>query len=69
MNYPTNIETLRRAVESHAFVRNISQHRLSDGTLDIKGNLKLWNHGMEPFEKTPLWERSEEHTSELQSPR
>lgn len=58
MNYRVNIETLRRAVENHAFIRNVSQHRLPDGTLDIKGNLELWNHGMEPFVKTPLWEHT-----------
>lgn len=56
MDYRKNIALLEQRVADHAFVRNISQHRLPDGTLDIQGNLKLWNDGMAEFVKTPLWD-------------
>lgn len=44
--YDDNIPLLKNRVETHAFIRNISKHRLADGTLDVEGNLKLWNDGM-----------------------
>lgn len=50
-----NIEALAHAVQTKAFLRHVSQYRLADGTLDIAGNLRLWNKAMAPFEKTPLW--------------
>lgn len=55
MDYQQNTVLLKKRVEDHAFVCHISRHRLSDGTLDVAGNLKLWNDGMEGFVKTPLW--------------
>ena len=51
-----NIALLTSAVARRAVIRSISQHRLPDGTLDIEGNLRLWNTAMEPFEKISLWE-------------
>ena len=57
-DYHANVELLRQKVESHAFIRNISKHRLPDGTLDVEGNLKLWNEGMQDFVKTPLWDKT-----------
>ena len=56
--YDDNIPLLKNRVETHAFIRNISKHRLPDGTLDVEGNLKLWNDGMQGFVKTPLWEKN-----------
>ena len=56
--YDDNIPLLKNRVETHAFIRNISKHRLPDGTLDVEGNLKLWNDGMQGFVKTPLWEKT-----------
>ena len=56
--YDGNIPLLKSRVETHAFIRNISKHRLPDGTLDVEGNLKLWNDGMQGFVKTPLWEKT-----------
>ena len=41
--YDDNIPLLKNRVETHAFIRNISKHRLPDGTLDVEGNLKLWS--------------------------
>lgn len=58
MDYATNIATLKTAVAEHRFIRNITQHRLPDGALDIRGNLELWNRGMEAFVKTSLWEKT-----------
>lgn len=37
--YDDNIPLLKNRVETHAFIRNISKHRLPDGTLDVEGNL------------------------------
>lgn len=54
--FDQNIALLIHAVEQRAFIRSISQHRLPDGTLDVDGNLRLWNAAMEPFQKVPLWE-------------
>lgn len=57
-DYTGNITLLQERVQNHAFVRNISKHRLPDGTLDVAGNLKLWNDGMSGFKKTPLWDKT-----------
>lgn len=51
-----NIKILKDAVEGHTFIRHVSKHLNPDGSFDIDGSLKLWNHGMEPFEKIKLWE-------------
>lgn len=55
--YRKNIELLKQAVETDAVIRPIAKHRKPDGSLDIEGNLLLWNKALEPFEKTRLWER------------
>lgn len=56
MNLEKNVELLRKAVEEHVFIRNISQHRRPDGELDVEGNLRIWDDGMREFEKIYLWE-------------
>lgn len=53
--YEENIKILESAVKNHTFIRHISTHRKPDGTMDIAGNLKTWNQGMEAFKKIPLW--------------
>lgn len=53
--YERNIEHLRAAVENRSVIRHVSLHNNPDGTQDVEGNLKLWNKGMEPFEKIYLW--------------
>lgn len=53
--FDQNIARLARAVERRAFIRPFSQHRLPDGTLDVEGNLRLWNAALEPFLTVPLW--------------
>lgn len=55
--YEKNVELLKKAVEADAVIRPVSKHRKADGSLDIEGNLKIWNQAMEPFEKTKLWEK------------
>ena len=55
--YRKNIELLKQAVETDAVIRPIAKHRKPDGSLDIEGNLLLWNKALEPFEKTRLWEQ------------
>lgn len=54
--YRKNIELLKHAVKTDAVIRHVSEHRKADGSLDIEGNLTLWNRVLEPFEKTKLWE-------------
>lgn len=58
MKYIKNCELLAEAVANHTFIRNISKHRKEDGTLDIEGNMKLWNEAMEPFLKIKLWDKT-----------
>lgn len=53
--FEQNTVFLERAVQNRALIRPIARHRLPDGTLDVEGNLRLWNTAMEPFEKIPLW--------------
>ena len=38
-NYAENVALLQDKVANHAFIRNVSKHRLPDGTLDVEGNL------------------------------
>lgn len=53
--FERNAAYLERAVENRSLIRPVSHHRLPDGTLDVEGNLRLWNTAMEPFEDVPLW--------------
>ena len=53
--FEKNTALLERIVKDRALIRPVSRHRLPDGTLDVEGNLRLWNEAMEPFEKIPLW--------------
>jgi len=53
--FDQNIERLECAVAKRAFIRPVSQHRLADGSLDVDGNLSLWNAATEPFQRVALW--------------
>ena len=57
-NYEKNAALLADAVARHAFLFPVKNHRLADGTLNVRGNLDVWNTAMEPFFKTPLWEKT-----------
>lgn len=54
--YQNNITTLKDVVKERAIIRNVSLHRNSDGSLDIAGNLAIWENVMNRFEKIKLWE-------------
>lgn len=56
MEYQKNIEILEKIVAERASIRHVSKHRKPDGSVDVEGNLKLWNELMERFDKIWLWE-------------
>ena len=55
--YEKNIEILQDAVKNRSVIRHVSRHKNPDGSMDVEGNLTLWNRGMEPFAKMQLWEK------------
>lgn len=54
--FEQNAVVLKQKIAAHAFIRPASIHLKPDGTVDIKGNLTLWNEQMKDFIRTPLWE-------------
>lgn len=56
MDYQKNIDELEKIVIERASIRPVSKHRKPDGSVDIEGNLKLWNELMERFDKISLWD-------------
>ena len=56
MNYEKNRALLTKVVSERTSIRHVSKHRKPDGSIDIEGNLKLWNDIMEEFDQIPLWE-------------
>lgn len=54
--YEGNYDILKQVCEEKSVIRHVSKHRNSDGTMDIEGNLKLWNAAIARFEQIPLWE-------------
>ena len=38
-----------------AVIRNVSKHRLPDGSIDIAGNLRIWNDALARFDPILLW--------------
>ncbi|MDF2941867.1 MAG: acetylesterase [Herbinix sp.] len=56
MIYQNNKEELEKVIRERTSIRHVSKHRKPDGSIDIEGNLKLWNDLMEKFEKIWLWE-------------
>lgn len=55
MDFERNRAVLDQVVKEKAIIRNVSKHRNPDGTLDIAGNLKLWNTVMARFGRIQLW--------------
>lgn len=53
--YEQNYETLCAVCAEGAVIRHVSKHRLPDGSIDIHGNLKLWNDAIARFEQIILW--------------
>jgi acetyl esterase/lipase len=56
MKFSNNRDVLASVVKERAAIRNVSKHRNPDGSMDVDGNLKLWNSVMDRFEWIPLWE-------------
>ena len=53
--FERNYEALAAVCAEGAVIRHVSKHRLPDGSIDIHGNLKLWNDALERFEQLVLW--------------
>ena len=53
-----NYEELKKVVEEKAVIRHVSKHRNPDGSMDIAGNLKLWNDAVKRFETIKLWDKT-----------
>ncbi len=53
--YQKNYTELKKLVEEDGVIRNVSKHRNPDGTMDIAGNLKIWNDAVKRFAIIPLW--------------
>ena len=56
MNYEQNRSILTETVSAKTSIRHVSKHRKPDGTIDVEGNLKIWNSVTERFEQIRLWE-------------
>jgi acetyl esterase/lipase len=56
MAYEQNRTVLTQLVSERGVIRNISKHRHPDGTLDVAGNMKLWNDAIARFQQIRLWE-------------
>ena len=54
--YEQNYAVLKQVCAEKAVIRPVAQHRRSDGSMDIEGNLRLWNRVLERFQRIPLWE-------------
>lgn len=53
--YESNYQTLVRICTEKSVIRHVSKHRKADGSLDIEGNLKIWNNAIAQFDQIPLW--------------
>ncbi len=54
--FERNYDILKQVCAEKAVIRPVSQHRKPDGTMDIQGNLRLWNEAVARFDILPLWE-------------
>lgn len=57
MDYQNNREELLKIVKERSSIRHVSKHRKPDGSIDVEGNLKLWDDLMERFDKIFLWDK------------
>lgn len=53
-----NYEILTDIINNKAVIRNVSKHRNPDGSMDIAGNLKIWNDAVKRFEIIKLWDKT-----------
>lgn len=56
--FENNRAVLEKVVEERRVIRNVSKHRNPDGTMDIEGNLKIWENAMASFEKIKLYDKA-----------
>ena len=54
--YESNYQILTQVCREKRVIRPVSRHRNPDGSLDIDGNLKIWNDAISLFKQLPLWE-------------
>jgi len=54
--YESNYSTLCEIVADRSSLRHVSKHRNPDGSVDVEGNLKIWNNAIARMEDIPLWE-------------
>lgn len=50
-----NTAALDAICAEDAVIRHVSKHRLPDGSVDIKGNLKIWNDALGRMHPIQLW--------------
>ena len=56
MAYEQNRTVLTQLVSEKSVIRKVSKHRNPDGTLDVAGNMKIWNDAIARFQQIRLWE-------------
>lgn len=56
--FENNYIKLCDVINNDRAIRNISKHRNPDGSLDIIGNLKIWDDLLEEFEIIKLWDKT-----------
>ncbi len=66
--YESNYDVLAKVVEEDAVVRNVSKHRLPDGTFDLEGNMKIWNDAIARFDQIQLWENGAPNFNQEETP-
>ena len=49
--YEQNAVTLDAVCAERSVIRHVSKHRNPDGTMDIAGNLKIWNDALSRFDQ------------------
>lgn len=54
--YESNYAVLTQVCSEKSVIRNVSKHRNPDGTMDIAGNLKIWNDAISRFDQILLWQ-------------
>ena len=54
--YENNYRALCDIVADGSALRHVSRHRNPDGSVDVAGNLKIWNNAIARLEIIPLWE-------------
>lgn len=59
--YEENYPILKQLCAERSVIRHVSKHRNPDGSMDIAGNLRIWNDAIARFRSIPLWEEGAPH--------